>query len=187
MGSSKWIGNVLSIAAAVAYAVANVLQEMLVQTATATTFLCRFSMCMAPVSIVIGGVIEWKEIAGYNWDGKAIGFVIAYAVLLASFYTGVPNLLQWSSAMEMNISLLTSNFFSLAVSIVAFGERADWLYLVGFCCVPVAIALFTTFPSKQPGAEAPPEAMLEPMLPDHEMPEPDVDPPVCLLEQTPDS
>jgi drug/metabolite transporter (DMT)-like permease len=141
--SSQWVGNLLSIAAAVAYAFANVLQEILVQTAPVTTFLCRLSILLAPINVVLGGAIEWKTIAEYNWEGKIVAFVVAYAVMFCAFYTAVPALLQFSSAIEMNISLLTSNFFSLAVSILAFGQKGNWLYLVGFFCVPIAIGLYT--------------------------------------------
>jgi drug/metabolite transporter (DMT)-like permease len=176
LGSSRWIGNVLSIAAAVSYAVSNVLQEILVQTASVTTFLCRFSMFMAPAMLVVGGAIEWKAIAEYNWEGQIVAFVVGYAILLAAFYTGVPSLLQFSSAMEMNISLLTSNFFSLAVSVIAFGQKAEWLYLLGFFCVPIAIVLFTVFPPKPIGGEATSGGILEPMIVDGAMPEPDPGP-----------
>jgi drug/metabolite transporter (DMT)-like permease len=38
LGSSQWVGNVLALASAVAYAIANVVQEVLLRTATVTTF-----------------------------------------------------------------------------------------------------------------------------------------------------
>jgi drug/metabolite transporter (DMT)-like permease len=176
MGSSRWIGNCLSIAAAISYAVSNVLQEALVKAAPATTFLCRFSIFMAPAMIVIGGAIEWKAIAEYNWEGLIVAYVLGYAILLAAFYTCVPSLLQLSSAMEMTISLLTSNFFSLATSIIAFGQKPEWLYLVGFFCVPIAIVLFEVFAPKITQNEATSGGMFERMVVDGAIPEPDCGP-----------
>lgn len=59
--------------------------------------------------------------------------------------------MQYSDATTMNISMLTSNFYSLAISILAFGQKASWLYLVGFFCVPIAIVIFTVFAPKEEG------------------------------------
>jgi drug/metabolite transporter (DMT)-like permease len=144
-----WLGNALALGAALAYAASNVLEELLVQTAPVTIFLCRLSMFLCPVDIAIGAIVEWQAIIEYDWRPKICIFVVAYAVLLAIYYSFIPFVLQFSSAMEMNISLLSSNFFSLAVSIAAFGQKADWRYLVGFCCVPLATALYTLFPPKE--------------------------------------
>ena len=58
--------------------------------------------------------------------------------------------MQFSDATTMNLSMLTSNFYSLAISILFFGQKASWLYLVGFFCIPIAIALFTIFAPKTP-------------------------------------
>jgi drug/metabolite transporter (DMT)-like permease len=148
IGGSQWTGNALALGSALSYAVSNVMQELLVRTATVTLLLCRFTIFMVPVNIVLGAAIEWKAIAEYDWKPQIVGFVLGYAVLLAFYYSYVPAVLQYSSAMEMNISLLSSQFFSLIVSICAFKQKPDWLYLVGFFCVPIAIILSTLFPPK---------------------------------------
>ena len=146
---SRWVGNVLSVVSAMSYAVANILQEKLVYAASPTVYLCRFSLFAFPVSGILCGAIEWRQIRDYDWSPEICGYIIGYALLLFAYYTVVPFIMQFSSAMEMNISLLTANFFSLAISILAFGQKAEWLYLLGFAFVPVAIVLFTVFPYKE--------------------------------------
>ena len=146
---SRWLGNLLSVCSAMSYAVANTLQEKLVYAASVTVYLCRFSMFAFPVSGILCGAVEWKQVRDYDWQPQIYGYVFGYAILLFVYYTAVPFIMQFSSALEMNISLLTANFFSLAISIWAFGQKAQWLYLVGFICVPVAIVLFTVFPYKE--------------------------------------
>lgn len=148
-GESKWVGNVLSLGSAVSYAIANILQEKLVYTASVTTYLCRFSIFALPTSGILSGAVEWKSIRDYVWNPASYGLLFGYGILLFIYYTFVPFVMQFSSAVEMNISLLTSNFFSLAISILAFGQKAEWLYFVGFFCVPIAIVLYTLFPYKE--------------------------------------
>jgi hypothetical protein len=64
---------------------------------------------------------------------------------------------------------LTSNFFSLVISILAFGQKAHCLYLVEFFCVPIAIVLYAWWtPKEEPGSasEVQSGGMLDPMLGD---------------------
>lgn len=153
-GESKWVGNILSLASAVSYAIANILQEKLVYTASVTIYLCRFSIFALPTSGILSGVVEWKSIRDYLWNPSTYAIIFVYGILLFIYYTFVPFVMQFSSAVEMNISLLTSNFFSLAISILVFGQKAEWLYLVGFFCVPIAIVMYTLFPHNEKITEA---------------------------------
>jgi drug/metabolite transporter (DMT)-like permease len=168
-GDMKWLGNVLALVAAISYAISNVLQELLVQTGSVTVFLCRFSMFSAPVTMILGGAIEWRGIRDYDWQPVVFGFIFAYSILLAVYYSFIPLVLQYSTAIEMNLSLLSSNFFSLLISVLAFHQKADWLYFLGFLCVPLAIVLYTVCPPRERTAEESssqlPAQMLENILP----------------------
>jgi drug/metabolite transporter (DMT)-like permease len=145
-GASKWVGNVLATAAGVCYAFANVLQEELVYKGAVTTFLTRFGVVSLPVNIILGAAIEWKATVTYNWDVITFLYVFGYAILLAAWYAFSAFVMQFSNAIEMNISLLSSNFYSLLISVVGFGQKATWLYLIGFFCVPAAIGVYAFFP-----------------------------------------
>ena len=149
VGDSRWVGNLCAFSSALAYAIANILQEKLVYSASATLYLCRFSIITAPISGIFCGALEWKKIRDYNWEALSYVFIFLYTILLAVYYTGIPFIMQFSNATEMNISLLSANFFSLLISILAFGQKAAWLYLVGFFCIPIAIVLYTLFPYKE--------------------------------------
>jgi drug/metabolite transporter (DMT)-like permease len=146
IAGSRWLGNMLATIAAVCYAIANTLQDHLVHSASVKMYLCRFSIFASPVSLVATGAVEWKQIRDYNWGTVTILFIFGFAILLAVYYSFVPFIMQFSSALEMNISLLSSNFFSLLISILAFHQKATWLYFVGFICIPVAIVIFSLFP-----------------------------------------
>jgi drug/metabolite transporter (DMT)-like permease len=158
-GASQWVGNVLATVAALCYAFANVLQEELVYKGSVSNFLTRFGVVSVPVNIVLGAAVEWKVIAEYNWDAITFVYLFAYSIVLALWYAFSAFVLQFSSAVEMNISLLTSNFYSLLISVAAFGRKPNWLYLIGFFCIPAAIVLYACFPSSAEDEESEDEIM----------------------------
>jgi drug/metabolite transporter (DMT)-like permease len=166
VSGSKWLGNLLATMAALCYAIANCLQDHLVHTASVTIYLCRFSIFACPVSLVASGAIEWKQIRDYAWKVEVVIFVCGFAILLSIYYALIPFIMQFSSALEMNISLLSSNFLSLLVSILAFDQKASWLYLFGFLCIPIAIIVFSLFPYVEKVAGLDSNEIEEPMV-DH--------------------
>lgn len=148
---SKWLGNVLALSSAILYAILTVLQELLVHNDSLHLYLFRFSTGAAPIAAILSGAIEWKTIRDYNWTIESGSLIVLYSILLAASDFMSPFVMQYSDATTMNISMLTSNFYSLAISILAFGQKASWLYLVGFFCVPIAIVIFTVFAPKEEG------------------------------------
>ena len=145
---SKLVGNLIALASAICYAISTVTQEKLVNDESIRLYLCRFSSCACPLALILSGSIEWKTICHYEWNWKVIIMMFSYAILLALYYMISPVIMQHSNATVMNLSVLTSNFYSLAISIIFFHLRASWLYLVGFFCIPIAILLFVLMEEK---------------------------------------
>jgi len=148
-GDSRLIGNLVAVFSAICYSIANIMQEALVHEASTKEYLFGFTMCITPLSIIGAVFIEWQPIINYNWNMTAVCLILSYSVLLAVYYLIVPYIMLYSNATEMNISFLSSNFLSLGVSIIAFGQKASWLYLVGFIFVPIAIVIFSMYPVKE--------------------------------------
>ncbi|KAH0793367.1 Integral membrane protein [Histomonas meleagridis] len=149
VGNSRWVGNLLALCSAISYSIANVLQESLVYSAPVSLYLCRFSIISTPLSGTLSGIFEHKKIQNYDWQAKSFVMIFSYSILLAVYYTCIPLVMQFSNATEMNISLLSSNFFSLLISILWFGQKAQWLYLVGFIFIPISIVMYTLLPYKE--------------------------------------
>lgn len=161
-GGDRWIGDVLSLVAAVCYAVNATAQEYLSRKGPLHTYYFRFGASAAPVAWILAGSTEWKKIRDYNWSWQIGTMYGAYAICLASFNIIVPFFMQFSDATTCGISMLTANFYSLGISILVFGQKANWLYLVGFFCIPVAIAIFSIFTPKE--AEELPVNSQDPLL-----------------------
>ncbi|OHS97786.1 Integral membrane protein [Tritrichomonas foetus] len=149
---SRWKGNMFAVLSAMSFAGSTVLQEYLVHSASAIAYLCRFSMSATVISGVACGIFEYKQIPEYDFSWKVVLYMLLYALIQTIYYSMCPFIMQHSSAAEMNLSFLTSNFFSLLISILAFGQKASWLYLVGFFCIPIAIAIYSLFPPKEKNA-----------------------------------
>lgn len=146
---SRWKGNMFAIFSAMSFAGSTVLQEYLVHNASAIAYLTRFGMSATVITGILTGAFEWKQIRSYNFSVKVVLLILLYALIQTIYYTFCPFIMQHSTAAEMNLSFLTSNFLSLLISILAFGQKASWLYLVGFFCIPIAIAIYSLFPPKE--------------------------------------
>ena len=144
--SNKWEGNLLALSSALCYAISTVLQELLVSEESVSLFLWRFSSISFPLSLILSILFEWNIIKTFNWKIGSISLISLYSLLLSLYYVMIPTFLQHSNAVIMNISCLTSNFFSLAVSILFFNFGTSWLYLIGFCFIPLAIILYVLNP-----------------------------------------
>ncbi|OHT05889.1 Integral membrane protein [Tritrichomonas foetus] len=142
---NKWVGNVLALTSAICYSIGTVVQELLVHNESLHTYIFRFSSGATPLAILLSCGFEWNTIKNYYWCTESALLVIGYSVLLAIYDLILSYVMQFSDATTMNLSMLTANFFSLGVSIIFFGQKASWLYLVGFCCVPTAIAIYHVF------------------------------------------
>jgi drug/metabolite transporter (DMT)-like permease len=149
-GGDHWRGDLVALASVLCYSVLMIVQEYLIHSDSLHLYLFRFSAAATPITAILTGAVEHGLIRTYNWNWRSIALIVAYGVAMALYDFVVPYVLQFSDATTMNLSLLTSNFFSLAISILVFGQKARPLYLVGFCCLPVAIAIFVLTGPKEP-------------------------------------
>jgi drug/metabolite transporter (DMT)-like permease len=169
IGASQWLGNVLAAISAFCYSIANVLQEDLVHRGSVTLFLSRFAIVSVPINLVLGAAVEWKDIRDYQWDTVTVVYLLAYWVLLAVWYQGSAFVMQFSNAIELNMSLLTTNFYSVVIAVAAFGQEWSWLYLVGFLCMPAGIVLYVLCPRKSDaGEEESDDEIMEKIVPEQQ-------------------
>ena len=148
-GKSKWSGNLVALTSALCYAMSTTLEEKLIHDGDIKVYLYRFGICTTPVSSILTCCLEIPDIKKYMWDATSISLVLLYGFVMAAYYTIVPYIMKHSTATEMNLSFLTSNFFSLFVGWFFFGQKMSIVYFIGFTCVPLAIIIFCLFPPKK--------------------------------------
>jgi drug/metabolite transporter (DMT)-like permease len=153
-----WLGDVLALVSAICYALVAVCLEYLVHSSSIHLYLFRFSVVATPVALILCGSIEWNTMTHFPWSVRSGSIIVCYSIVIAIYDAIQPFIMQFSDATTMDLSLLTGNFFSLGISVLAFGQKPKWLYLVGFFCVPIAIAVFTIFgPKEEPKHEDEPD------------------------------
>lgn len=149
VGDSRLKGNLIALGASISYAISTITQELLVKDGEIWVYIFRLSTIAVPIAATLAGIVEHNDIATYTWNGESIGYIIAYCVLLVLYDVLSPNIMKYSTATEMNLSMLTSNFYSLLMGALAFGQKLSWLYLVGFICIPAAIVGYTLTTPKE--------------------------------------
>lgn len=157
---SLWLGNVLALVCAICYGMTTVAQEYVVRTDPVSMYILRFGLSAAPVGWILSASLEWKDIRDYTWTWQSILLYLSYGALVAFYNLLTTYVMQFSDATTMNLSVLTANFYSLAVSIFAFGQKGNWLYFLGFCCIPAAIVIFSVLEPK-PAADGESDCDLE--------------------------
>lgn len=156
---NKWLGNLMALSSALCCAILTVTEEHLVHNDSTQLYLFRFALIATPLGWILTGAVNWKEMRDFPWEWRSGLLYVAYAVTLCLYYIISPYVMRFSDATTMNLSLLTANFYTLAVSILLFDQQPSWFYLIGFCCIPAAIALFTLTEKKEEPVEEKGEAV----------------------------
>ena len=79
----------------------------------------------------------------------SVGYVLGFNAVLFALYSLVPLLLQSSSATLFNLSLLTSDVYSLLFGLFLFGYHFSWVYLLAFGAVIVGLVVYNLEPTSQ--------------------------------------
>ncbi|CAJ0769242.1 17581_t:CDS:2, partial [Entrophospora sp. SA101] len=78
-------------------------------------------------AMIISGIqlsiLERQELSSVEWSGGSVGMLLTYTISMVCFYTGAPILFKLSSATFFNLSLQTSDFYSLIFSLLLFGAQ----------------------------------------------------------------
>ncbi|GAB5585440.1 hypothetical protein Unana1_00340 [Umbelopsis nana] len=138
----SWVGDLSCLFGATLYAIANIIEEHFVlenpieevlgQLGMWGTLMCGFEVLL----------LERKAVGQIAWSWGIVGLMLCYNFALFSMSSLVPILLQLSSATFLNLSLLTSNFFSLVVGLALFNLTIIPEYPIAFTLAIIGITTF---------------------------------------------
>lgn len=136
------LGDCLCLIGAILYSVSNVGQEKMVcqlnyKRTEYLGFLGFFGSIVGFVQVMI---IERSRLPGIDWQWQVILLMLGFAICLFCMYTLVPTMLRVSSATFLNLSLLTSDGFSIIISIYVFNQKPSIFYY--FSLVLAIVGLF---------------------------------------------
>ncbi|RKP22856.1 solute carrier family 35 member SLC35F1/F2/F6, partial [Syncephalis pseudoplumigaleata] len=116
-------GDLYCILGATLYGISNVLEEKLATTYEITEVIGMLGLVGAITSGIQLSVLERNELATMTWSGPVIGYLVMFDLCMFCLYSCVPLLFRLSSATFFNMSLLTSDFYSLIVSLLMFNAK----------------------------------------------------------------
>lgn len=149
-------GDLFVLLGAACYGISNTLEEYFVSKRPLYQVLAMlglFGMCIIGVQAAI---FERDSIQNAHWNGKVGGYLTGFTLTMLLIYTTAPILFRMSSAAFYNLSLLTSDFWSLLVGIEAFGYYVYWLYPVGFVFTILGVICYCAAPMTKFGESVKP-------------------------------
>ncbi|MFS7989151.1 putative solute carrier family 35 member SLC35F1/F2/F6 [Helianthus anomalus] len=152
-GSNPIKGDFLVVAGATLYAVSNVSEEFFVKTADRIELMAMLGLFGAIFS-GIQIILEREELKSIHWSSGSLLPYTGFAAAMFLFYSGVPVLLKMSGATMLNLSLLTSDMWSVLIRIFAYHEKVDWMYFVAFVAVAIGLVVYSGFDKENHADEA---------------------------------
>ncbi|KAF7837144.1 solute carrier family 35 member F1-like [Senna tora] len=142
-GSNPRLGDALVIAGATLYAISNVSEEFLVKNADRVELMSMLGIFGGIVSAIQISILERNELKSIHWSaGAAVPFV-GFSLAMFMFYSLVPVLLKINGSTMLNLSLLTSDMWSVLIRIFAYHEKVDWMYYVAFGAVAIGLVIYS--------------------------------------------
>eukprot|EP00741_Cyanophora_paradoxa_P016296 tig00020911_g15735.t1 len=143
-------GDALVLAGAALYACSNAGSEAAVRaTGDAGELLGAVGLFGAALSAAQAAALgEAAALAGSapRWPGECWAAFAGFGAALFALTAAVPRVLRGPGAVVLNLGLLTSDFYALAVGSLAFGDRPSPLYAAGFLLVVAGLVVYTTAP-----------------------------------------
>jgi len=147
------LGDIFCILSATFYAISNVTEEYFVRKRPLYEVVGQMGFYGTVVSGIQLAALERKELAEIAWNGQIVGVLIAYTIVMICFYTGAPILFRLSSAAFFNLSLLTSDFYTLIFTILLFHEKLYKLYPVAYVGTMLGLIIYNIYPATKPKIE----------------------------------
>ncbi|KAG5530942.1 hypothetical protein RHGRI_025774 [Rhododendron griersonianum] len=126
-GSNPLKGDLLVIAGSTLYAISNVSEEFFVKSADRVELMAMLGYFGAIISACqinpYRSILERNELKSIHWSAGAVFPFIGFAVAMFLFYSGVPILLKMSGSTMLNLSLLTSDMWTVLIRIFAYHQK----------------------------------------------------------------
>ncbi|TNN11168.1 Solute carrier family 35 member F1 [Schistosoma japonicum] len=143
-------GDFLVIIGAILYGLSNVLQQYLIVKYGIVEFLSCVGLVASIVTVIYTVLIErqsismlmlWTDDAFVNFD-KITACFIGYALSMFALYSLMPLVLMRSSAVLVNLSLLTSDIYAVLMGVFIFYYKFHYLYILCFLVILFGVGLF---------------------------------------------
>ena len=136
------LGDCLCLISSLLYSISNIAQEKIVsqyKRIEYLSFIGIFGCFVGMTQMLIFDMKKWKNIV---WSWQVILLLIGFGICLFLMYTLVPTMMRISSAAFFNISLLTSDAYSILISIFIFKESPSIFYFIALALSVIGLLIY---------------------------------------------
>lgn len=140
--SNQVKGDLFALLGASFYGLSNVFEEFLVSKRPMYEVIGQLAFWAMFINGTQAGIFDRGQFATAVWSSKVGGYIAGYTFILSLFYSLAPLMFRLSSAAFFNISLLTGNFWGVAIGVEVFHLHIHWMYPIAFVLIIVGHVLY---------------------------------------------
>ncbi|KAG6335254.1 hypothetical protein ID866_3829 [Astraeus odoratus] len=120
----------------------NALEEVFVRKSPLYEVLGQMGMWGMIVSGTQAAILEHKEWSSATWNTTTLAMLAGYSISVPIGYTLQMVFFRLASSPYFNMSLLTSDFYSLLFGLLLFHYKPYWLYFIAFTVVITGLIIY---------------------------------------------
>ncbi|XP_029966009.1 solute carrier family 35 member F1 [Salarias fasciatus] len=144
LGEQQLTGNLLVLGGATLYGISNVCQEFIVKNLSRVEFLGMMGLFGSFFSGIQLAIMEHKELLKVSWDWQIGLLYVGFSAFMFGLYSFMPVVMKRTSAASVNLSLLTSDLYTLFCGLFLFHYRFSSLYLVSLLVILLGLLLYSS-------------------------------------------
>ena len=143
-GPNPVLGDALVLCGAVCYSISNTFSEYTVKhNQSIWEWLKMIGLFGFGICAVQGLAVEHKQLIEENvYSKQSVLYMVGYVSCLSMYYVAIPSMLQYSSAVVYNLSLLSADFWAVLAAVVLFSVHLTYLYFVAFVAILIGVAWY---------------------------------------------
>ncbi|KAL5414330.1 hypothetical protein PMIN06_002310 [Paraphaeosphaeria minitans] len=135
-------GDLFALLGASLYGVSNTLEEFLVSEEPLYVVIGQLGFWGMFINGTVAGIFDRASFRAATWTPDVGGYLAGYTLILSLFYSLAPILFRLTSAAFFNISLLTGNFWGVAIGVKVFRYHIHWMYPIAFVLILVGQIIY---------------------------------------------
>lgn len=143
-GSKPLLGDILVVVGTIFYGTSNVSEEFCVKEKDLVELMAMLGVFGLLVSVIEIMILERQSLESIELSTEIVLGFAGYALSTFLFYVGIPFVLKFSGAALFNLSLLTSDMWSVLIRIFFYEQQVDWLYYLSFSSVLIGLLIYST-------------------------------------------
>lgn len=140
--SNQVKGDLFALLGATFYGLSNVFEEFLVSERPLYEVVGQLAFWAMLINGTQAGIFDRASFHTAVWNAKVGGYLTGYTLILTLFYSLAPLLFRLTSAAFFNISLLTGNFWGVAIGVKVFHLKIHWMYPIAFVLILIGHVIY---------------------------------------------